>query len=1764
MPLPLWRFKELVRSMSLLSVLFSILPVRRVCLLLLLPAAALLLSAGVSQAQTAYGDYKVVGTGADAGISFEFLTTQPLLTPGLLTTFSFISCTVPADETCSDGAAQVGYSASGGQIRLTTTGANGQSRTWFFPSLLHTSVYIGKTGTGLEPGYVVVSGADATAGQPQSNATDSTFQFPLEVTVNDSTPSYQGGVTVTFTAPGSGPSASLPDSGQATTDATGRARITPTANGIPGAYQITATAGVGANTFQTSFVAANVNTANATGPCQVTTANDDFSVGSLRYQVAACGKGGTVTFASSINTVNVAAAQDIPLTQDLTIDGGSGVTINGNGLSRIFFVTGGTTTLRNLTLQNGGAGGGAGGVGDTASGGGAAGMGGAIFVNAGSLVINNVTFTGNEAAGGGGGPLLSGFFSGGGGGVGGPGGASASGINGNGGGGGDFGSSGGGGTGSSSNGSGDGAGGGNGGNGAFGGGGSGGGFGGTAGFAGGGGGGITDGGAGGTFGGSGGELSNTGGGGGAGLGGAIFMRNGTLSLTNATFSGNNAASGTGQSGGSDGQGKGGALCISSTASVVSTTALPAFSGNSADSAGTGTACNTVVGANALDTNDICGLLTGPATHFSLSAPASVTSYVDYSITVTALDANNNVVTGYTGTVHLTSTDPGFVNITGDSTLTNGVGTFNVGMKQAGTQTITATDTVNDSITGTSNDILVNPGPPAQVIVSAPATTNAGESFSFTATVTDLFGNLATSYSGTVHFTSSDAAAVLPADSVLTGGTGVFNATLNTTGAQTITATDTVTNALTGTSNGITVSIPSLVVTSTADSGTGTLRAVLATAVADGSANITFDPTIFATPQTITLTSGTLTIPSNTTITGATTGSGATLQNLVTVSGGGSSNNFSVFTVNSGVTGAAIHNLVIANGYIDTQGGGISNEGSLTVTNSTLENNYAAGYAGTGNGGGAIYNAGNAILTIAGSTFTGNISAPGGAILTDSTGQMTITNSTFSGNSAVIGKVGGAIFINRGTVSINGSTFSGNSATGGGGIYNYGTLTATNTIMAGNTGGDCGAGGANSCPANGANGNVIGVTTIAFTPLGNYGGPTQTLIPPPGSSAICAGLQADIPSGVTTDQRGLPNTNTSYPGYSAGAPCVDAGAVQTNYALNFTQQPSDTESGVSMLPAPAIALTESGNAFTASGVTIPLTLTGSGSLSGGSATTSAGVATYSSLKVSAAGSGDTLTATLSLNPNLSTPLSLPVTSSPFNVAPAPTATQVISSETLTFDQPSVSFTPVAGAGGSGTLSYGIAPALPAGLSFSMATGSITGTPTVVSPAASYTVTVTDANGATATASFSLTVNPATPTLNWAAPGSIAYGTPLSANQLDATASVSGTFVYNPPAGMVLPPGMHTLTATFTPAETTDYKTPQPVTVTLDVTSAKLIVTANSATRVYGAANPAFTGTVTGTVNGDSFTESFTTTATQSSPVNTYPIVPSVTGANLSDYTVAIHNGALTITQAASITTLTASNATITPGQNLTLTAQVKSATTGTPTGSVDFYDGSSLLNTATLANGTAAYTATTLGSGSHALTAVYSGDTNFTVSNSGTASTVTVGSFDFTISMSGASSQTVIPGSAVQYAVNVTPLYGMYPGPVNFSISGLPAGATGTFSPASIAANDGAETVSLTIQTGSASASNAISPLGRRLAPIAFGLLLLPFTGVRRLRISSRILRWMLCLALLLTGGAISAGVLSACGSSNGFLGQAPKNYTVTVTASSGTVQHTASVNLNLQ
>src|SRR5208337_945352 len=169
--------------------------------------------------------------------------------------------------------------------------------------------------------------------------------------------------------------------------------------------------------------------------------------------------------------------------------------------------------------------------------------------------------------------------------------------------------------------------------------------------------------------------------------------------------------------------------------------------------------------------------------------------------------------------------------------------------------------------------------------------------------------------------------------------------------------------------------------------------------------------------------------------------------------------FSVFTVDSGET-VSLSGMTIAGGNatstmglgdISGGGGGIYNAGALTVTNSTFTNNSAP----LGNGGG-IDNFGT--LTVTGSTFTGNSANGGGwggGIL--NAAAMTVTDSTFTSNSA---GWGGGIFnsysssYQTGTVTVNGSTFTSNSAAGwGGGVANNnGMLAVTNSTFTSNSSG----------------------------------------------------------------------------------------------------------------------------------------------------------------------------------------------------------------------------------------------------------------------------------------------------------------------------------------------------------------------------------------------------------------------------------------------------------------------------------------------------------------------------------------------------------------------------------------------------------------------------------------------------------------------------------------------------------------------------------------
>ncbi|HEY3763081.1 MAG TPA: LamG domain-containing protein [Verrucomicrobiae bacterium] len=473
-----------------------------------------------------------------------------------------------------------------------------------------------------------------------------------------------------------------------------------------------------------------------------------------------------------------------------------------------------------------------------------------------------------------------------------------------------------------------------------------------------------------------------------------------------------------------------------------------------------------------------------------------------------------------------------------------------------------------------------------------------------------------------------------------------------------------------------------------DSGTGSLRSLVAGAASN--AVITFATNLSG--QTITLTSGQITLNNNVTI------DGSSLASPVQISGNNSSR---IFYVTNGVM-VTNNSLIITHGYVvgangnfatdgnynggDDIGGGIYNAGTLTLNNCTVTNNTVVGGAGGanspiayngGNGfGGGIYNNGTLTLnnsTVAGSTANGGGGSDGagmdgggdggaggagdgGGIYNG--GMLTLNGSTVAGSTAngggggnggiaapsifVInggnggsgGNSGGGGIYNGGTLILNNSTLAGSTANGGsggsggddlgsgnggnggnggsgggGGIYNGGTLMLNNSTLAGSTANGGGGGGVGVGDVNGdggANGsgtgggicnaatlnltnsiicsntatvspNLSGIissqannlvdTNALLAPLGNYGGPTQTMPPLPGSPAIDAGSDS-VTNSLTIDQRGYPRligahvdigavegvyvTNWAGPGRLTGSRSVNHGA--GGFQFNFTNYP----------------------------------------------------------------------------------------------------------------------------------------------------------------------------------------------------------------------------------------------------------------------------------------------------------------------------------------------------------------------------------------------------------------------------------------------------------------------------------------------------------------------------------------------------------------------------------------------------------------------------------
>ena len=176
-----------------------------------------------------------------------------------------------------------------------------------------------------------------------------------------------------------------------------------------------------------------------------------------------------------------------------------------------------------------------------------------------------------------------------------------------------------------------------------------------------------------------------------------------------------------------------------------------------------------------------------ASHFRVTTPPTVLPGAMFNFQVTALDAFNNLDTSFSGMVQFSSGDAA-ASLPPDTALVNGQGSFGATLNTAGNESLVASSA---GITGSAR--VAVPGPATHLRLAAPAHTYPGSAFHVAVEALDAAGNLVTNYAGTIHFSSSDAAAAQPADFAFASsdkgmhsfGNGVI---LNTGGIQSLTVT----------------------------------------------------------------------------------------------------------------------------------------------------------------------------------------------------------------------------------------------------------------------------------------------------------------------------------------------------------------------------------------------------------------------------------------------------------------------------------------------------------------------------------------------------------------------------------------------------------------------------------------------------------------------------------------------------------------------------------------------------------------------------------------------------------------------------------------------------------------------------------------------------------------------------------------------------------------------------------------------------------------
>jgi len=431
----------------------------------------------------------------------------------------------------------------------------------------------------------------------------------------------------------------------------------------------------------------------------------------------------------------------------------------------------------------------------------------------------------------------------------------------------------------------------------------------------------------------------------------------------------------------------------------------------------------------------------------------------------------------------------------------------------------------------------------------------------------------------------------------------------------------------------------------------------------------------------------------------------------------------------------------------------------------------------------------------------------------------------------------------------------------------------------------------------------------------------------------------------------------------------------------------------------------------------------------------------------------------------------------------------------------------------------------------------------------------------------TASPTTTTVS-ATPSTLTYGvtTTISASVSGAGPTPTGSVTFydgttnlgsaNLSSGiamlapLTLLAGSHPITAVY--AGVAPYGSSTSAVFSVTINKATLSVTANNAARPYGASNPTFTGSVTGAVNGDTFTESFNTTALITSAPMTYSIVPSVSGTDIADYAVTTTSGTLTISQATTSAVVSSSALNSVTGLTVTFTATVSPSTSGTPTGSVSFYDGTTVLGPGTLVSPAIwSLSTSSLAVGSHNITAQYSGDTNFTTSTSAAITEIIV--TPQLMLATAPSSVSLAAGGSAGVVLTLTPLYG-FTGTVSLSCVGPQTFITCSL-PSNVSVGPSATNVNVSISVASTLARNEQpqSPQSTFIQQAGMTVLSCSLLLLYRRRIRAKELDALLALTTLLFTVAISG-----CGGGKSSSTNAPAlppagSYTVTLSGANSSL-----------